>query len=94
VVLLRPLYARPVFQIVLTFGLSMAVQEVVRTLYGPAGLVPVQKPAARHALPLRHRRELRARWLAWRAAHPAQTTPPADPPPATISLAPAAGDKR
>lgn len=37
---------------------------------------------------------LRARWFAWRAAHPAQTTPPADPPPATISPAPAAGDKR
>jgi branched-chain amino acid transport system permease protein len=43
--LLRPLYARPVFQIVLTFGLSTAVNEVVRALYGPAGLVPIQKPA-------------------------------------------------
>jgi branched-chain amino acid transport system permease protein len=46
VVLLRPLYARPIFQIVLTFGLSMAMTEAVRTVYGPAGLVPIQKPAA------------------------------------------------
>jgi len=44
--LLRPLYARPVFQIVLTFGLGTAVNELVRALYGPAGLVPIQKPAA------------------------------------------------
>jgi branched-chain amino acid transport system permease protein len=44
--LLRPLYARPVFQIVLTFGLSTVVTEVVRALYGPAGLVPIEKPAA------------------------------------------------
>jgi branched-chain amino acid transport system permease protein len=46
VVLLRPLYARPIFQIVLTFGLSLVVTEAVRALYGPAGLVPIQKPAA------------------------------------------------
>jgi branched-chain amino acid transport system permease protein len=45
VVLLRPLYARPVFQIVLTFGLSLAVVEVVRSIYGPAALVPIEKPA-------------------------------------------------
>lgn len=44
--LLRPLYARPVFQIVLTFGLSTAIVEVVRTMYGPAGLVPIARPAA------------------------------------------------
>ena len=44
--LLRPLYARPVFQIVLTFGLSTVINEIVRAIYGPAGLVPVQRPAA------------------------------------------------
>jgi branched-chain amino acid transport system permease protein len=43
--LLRPLYARPIFQIVLTFGLSTAMVEVVRALYGPAALVPVARPA-------------------------------------------------
>jgi branched-chain amino acid transport system permease protein len=43
--LLRPLYARPIFQIVLTFGLGTAINEVVRALYGPAGLVPVARPA-------------------------------------------------
>jgi branched-chain amino acid transport system permease protein len=45
-VLLRPLYSRPIFQIVLTFGLGMVVTEAVRAIYGPAGLVPIQKPAA------------------------------------------------
>jgi branched-chain amino acid transport system permease protein len=45
-VLLRPLYSRPIFQIVLTFGLSMAVTEAVRAVYGPAGLVPIARPAA------------------------------------------------
>lgn len=44
--LLRPLYARPIFQIVLTFGLSTAIVEVVRAVYGPAGLVPIERPAA------------------------------------------------
>ncbi len=44
--LLRPLYARPIFQIVVTFGLSTAIVEVVRAIYGPAGLVPVARPAA------------------------------------------------
>jgi branched-chain amino acid transport system permease protein len=45
-VLLRPLYSRPIFQIVLTFGLSMAISEAVRAFYGPAGLVPIARPAA------------------------------------------------
>jgi branched-chain amino acid transport system permease protein len=45
-VLLRPLYKRPIFQIVLTFGLSTAIDEIVRAIYGPAGLVPVDPPAA------------------------------------------------
>ncbi|MGH2542158.1 MAG: branched-chain amino acid ABC transporter permease, partial [Ardenticatenaceae bacterium] len=44
--LLRPLYARPIYQIVLTFGLAMAINEVVRTIYGPAGLIPIEPPAA------------------------------------------------
>jgi branched-chain amino acid transport system permease protein len=44
--LLRPLYARPVFQIVMTLGLSTAINEIVRAVYGPAGLVPIEKPAA------------------------------------------------
>ncbi|MEW5988196.1 MAG: branched-chain amino acid ABC transporter permease [Chloroflexota bacterium] len=44
--LLRPLYSRPIFQIVLTFGLATAINEVVRAIYGPAGLVPITPPAA------------------------------------------------
>lgn len=44
--LLRPLYARPVYQIVLTFGLAMVMDEAVRTVYGPAGLVPIEPPPA------------------------------------------------
>lgn len=44
--LLRPLYTRPIFQIVLTFGLATAINEVVRAIYGPAGLVPITPPAA------------------------------------------------
>jgi branched-chain amino acid transport system permease protein len=45
VVLLRPLYVRPVFQIVLTFGLGLVMTEIIRAIYGPAGLVPVEPPA-------------------------------------------------
>jgi branched-chain amino acid transport system permease protein len=44
--LLRPLYKRPIFQIVLTFGLAIAIEEAVRAIYGPAGLIPVDPPAA------------------------------------------------
>lgn len=44
--LIRPLYSRPVFQIVLTFGLGIVLTEVVRAIYGPAGLIPIQPPAA------------------------------------------------
>ncbi len=43
--LIRPLYVRPLFQIVLTLGLAMVIREAVRTLYGPAGLIPIQPPA-------------------------------------------------
>lgn len=44
--LIRPLYARPVFQIVLTLGLGTVFTEVVRSIYGPAGLIPIPPPAA------------------------------------------------
>jgi branched-chain amino acid transport system permease protein len=44
--LLRPLYARPIFQIVLTFGLSAVINEGVRAIYGPAGLIPIDPPPA------------------------------------------------
>lgn len=44
--LIRPLYARPVFQIVLTFGLAIVFNQLVRAIYGPAGLIPIQPPAA------------------------------------------------
>ncbi|RME85417.1 MAG: branched-chain amino acid ABC transporter permease [Caldilineae bacterium] len=46
IALLRPLYVRPIFQIVLTFGLATAITELVRGIYGPSGLVPVEPPAA------------------------------------------------
>jgi branched-chain amino acid transport system permease protein len=46
IALLRPLYSRPIFQIVLTLGLAMAIEETVRLIYGPAGLVPIAPPAA------------------------------------------------
>lgn len=46
IALLRPLYERPIFQIVLTLGLATAIEEAVRIIYGPAGLVPVEPPAA------------------------------------------------
>lgn len=44
-VFIRPLYVRPIFQIVLTLGLNMIAYEAVRAIYGPAGLVPVAPPA-------------------------------------------------
>ncbi|GAB4273990.1 MAG: hypothetical protein Kow0080_22020 [Candidatus Promineifilaceae bacterium] len=46
VVLLRPLYSRPIFQIVLTLGLASAIEELVREIYGPAGLIPIEPPPA------------------------------------------------
>jgi branched-chain amino acid transport system permease protein len=46
VVLLRPLYTRPIFQIVLTFGLAIALEELVKARYGPAGLIPIARPPA------------------------------------------------
>ena len=45
VALLRPLYERPIFQIVLTLGIATAIEEAVRTVYGPAGLIPIAPPA-------------------------------------------------
>jgi branched-chain amino acid transport system permease protein len=44
IALLRPLYKRPVFQIVLTFGLAMMITEIIRTIYGPAGFPTLDKP--------------------------------------------------
>jgi branched-chain amino acid transport system permease protein len=41
---IRPLYARPIFQIVLTLGVGTAFTEVIRAIYGPAGLIPIQPP--------------------------------------------------
>lgn len=46
IALLRPLYERPIFQIVLTLGLATAMEEAARTVYGPAGLIPIDPPAA------------------------------------------------
>lgn len=42
--LIRPLYSRPIFQIVLTLGLGFSITEIIRAIYGPAGLIPVQPP--------------------------------------------------
>ncbi len=42
--LIRPLYIRPTFQIVLTLGLALVLREAVRTIYGPAGLIPITPP--------------------------------------------------
>jgi len=46
VVLIRPLYTRPVFQIVLTFGLGIVFNQIIHAIYGPAGLIPVEPPGA------------------------------------------------
>lgn len=46
VALLRPLYSRPIYLIVLTFGLASALNELVIAIYGPAGLVPIDPPPA------------------------------------------------
>lgn len=46
VAFLRPLYGQHTFQIVLTLGLATAIEEIVRTIYGPSGLVPIKAPAA------------------------------------------------
>ena len=35
--LIRPLYARPIFQVLMTLGLAFVLNEVVRALWGPAG---------------------------------------------------------
>lgn len=35
--LIRPLYARPIFQVLMTLGLAFVLNEVVRGLWGPAG---------------------------------------------------------
>lgn len=45
-VLIRPLYGRdPLFSLLLTFGLAMIIQDLIRTFWGATGL-PFQVPAA------------------------------------------------
>lgn len=42
--LIRPLYERPIFQIVLTFGLSSVFLDVVERQFGPAPRQPIDPP--------------------------------------------------
>ncbi len=42
--LIRPLYARPVFQIVLTFGLGAILLDLVQRIYGPQPKQPLAPP--------------------------------------------------
>lgn len=42
--LIRPLYSRPVFTLLLTFGLSSVIREGVIILWGPAALPPAPAP--------------------------------------------------
>lgn len=44
--IIRPLYSRdPVYSLLLTFGLAFIIQDVCRTIWGPAGL-PLTPPAS------------------------------------------------
>ena len=49
IVLIRPLYERPVFTLLLTFGLSAVIREIVLIIpgWGPAAKNPPAPPAAR-----------------------------------------------
>ncbi len=42
--LIRPLYKRPIFQILMTFGLATVMEEAVRLIWGPAPHPPMEKP--------------------------------------------------
>ncbi len=42
--LIRPLYARPIFQIVLTFGLAAVFLDLVERIYGPDPKQPIDPP--------------------------------------------------
>lgn len=41
-VLLRPLYARPIFQIVLTFGVAIVIGEIVKSIWGTTAYAWIQ----------------------------------------------------
>ncbi len=45
IVLIRPLYERPVFQLVLTFGLAAVFLDLVERYYGPDPKQPLDPPA-------------------------------------------------
>jgi branched-chain amino acid transport system permease protein len=42
--LIRPLYERPLFQLVLTFGLASIMLDLVERIYGPAPKQPINPP--------------------------------------------------
>jgi branched-chain amino acid transport system permease protein len=44
IALIRPLYVRPLFQLVLTFGLAAILLDVVERIYGPAPRQPITPP--------------------------------------------------
>jgi branched-chain amino acid transport system permease protein len=43
--LIRPLYARPIYQVLLTLGLSYVGTELVRVVWGPANYAPLPRPS-------------------------------------------------
>ncbi len=44
-VLIRPLYARPIYQVLLTLGLSYIGTELVRVVWGPGNYAPLPRPS-------------------------------------------------
>ncbi len=43
--LIRPLYARPIYQVLLTLGLSYVGTELVRVVWGPGNYAPLPRPS-------------------------------------------------
>lgn len=43
--LIRPLYARPIYQVLLTLGLSYVGVELVRVVWGPGNYTPLPRPS-------------------------------------------------
>lgn len=43
--LIRPLYARPIYQILLTLGLVFVGAEIVKLVWGPAAYPPMERPS-------------------------------------------------
>jgi len=43
--LIRPLYARPIYQVLLTLGLSYIGTELVRVVWGPGNYAPLPRPS-------------------------------------------------